>query len=314
MSSSAIARIRAAKASPAAMFAWTLPSKLTRSPVTATGRPTRVAPARAPGTAVVGGVVVRDPIGQRSGQRRHLRQVLVPGGDHDGAGAEGTVVGVQGVPVAGWCQPLDPHTGADGTVGGELLQSPDDLRGGCVGVMGLVAEQPVHPAGGVQPEGVPPLGAPALTGPAPTTTVQHHLARHAGRCLPVVVAGRRGASAVLASRHSPLAGTDAAREEHGEHRGLGPGALTALGRKASPVPPARSSRRPYSMGAPTWKETLAFSCQQLIWAQRAGRLTRHGEGRHGRRGGVRPGGDRSGRPIPRRPIRAGGPGTGRSPP
>lgn len=170
MSSSAIARIRAAKASPAAMFAWTLPSKLTRSPVTATGRPTRVAPARAPGTAVVGGVVVRDPIGQRSGQRRHLRQVLVPGGDHDGAGAEGTVVGVQGVPVAGWCQPLDPHTGADGTVGGELLQSPDDLRGGCVGVMGLVAEQPVHPAGGVQPEGVPPLGAPALTGPAPTTT------------------------------------------------------------------------------------------------------------------------------------------------
>jgi hypothetical protein len=127
---------------------------------------------------------------------------------------------------------VDPHTGANGTVGGELLQSPDDLRGGCVGIMGLLAEQPVHPTGGVQPKGVPPLGAPALTGPAPLQdhmldaaasqggaggqpgrsgphhhTVQHHLARHAGRCLPVVVADQRGASAVLATWRSLLAGT-----------------------------------------------------------------------------------------------------------
>ena len=47
MTSSTIALARAAKASPAATLAATLSSKATRSPSTATGRPARVAPARA---------------------------------------------------------------------------------------------------------------------------------------------------------------------------------------------------------------------------------------------------------------------------
>jgi hypothetical protein len=44
-----------------------------------------------PGTAVVGGVVLRDPVGERPGQRRYPRHVLGARGGHDGAGTEVTV-------------------------------------------------------------------------------------------------------------------------------------------------------------------------------------------------------------------------------
>ena len=53
------------------------------------------------GTAVVGGVVLGNPVGESAGERRDLRQVLVAGGDHDGAGQNGTPAGRQGISVTG---------------------------------------------------------------------------------------------------------------------------------------------------------------------------------------------------------------------
>jgi hypothetical protein len=79
-------------------------------------------------TAVVRGVILRDPIREGLGQRGRSRRVLVAGGDHDGEGTDVTVARLQEVPVAGGRQLCDAHTLADRAVGGELLQSLDDLR------------------------------------------------------------------------------------------------------------------------------------------------------------------------------------------
>jgi hypothetical protein len=52
-------------------------------------------------------------------------------------------------------------------VGGEPVEPLDDFHPGGIAVVCLLAEELVHPTGGVQPEGVPPLGAPGLADPAP---------------------------------------------------------------------------------------------------------------------------------------------------
>ena len=122
-------------------------------------------------------MVLGNSVGDRAAKRRDLRQVLVAGGNHDGAGQEVTPAGRQDEPVAGGCQPGHRHPFAHRAVGGELLQPLDDFHPGGIAVACLLAEQLVHPPRGVEPEGFPPLGAPALTDPAP---LQDHMLDPAG--------------------------------------------------------------------------------------------------------------------------------------
>jgi hypothetical protein len=85
-------------------------------------------------------VVLRHPVGERLGKRGDLGQVLVAGGDHHGAATQVTAAGPQNVPIAGGCQPGNPYAGADGSVGGELLEPLDDVHPGRIGIRRLLAE------------------------------------------------------------------------------------------------------------------------------------------------------------------------------
>jgi hypothetical protein len=116
---------------------------------------------------VVGDVALGDPLGKGLGQRWDLRQVLPAGRHHDRAGGDLAVGRRQDVPVARGCQPREFHPVAHRAVGGEVLEPLDDLGGGGIGVPWLLPEQPVHPAGRVQPERVPALGAPGVADPRP---------------------------------------------------------------------------------------------------------------------------------------------------
>jgi hypothetical protein len=129
------------------------------------------------GGAVAGGVDLHDPVGEGAGQGGAPWLVLVAGGDDHRPGPELAGVAVEGEPVAGGGEPRYPDALADGAAVGQPLEPLHDLASGEVGVPRLGAEQPVHPADGVEPERVPPLRAPALAGPA---ALQDHVVDPSG--------------------------------------------------------------------------------------------------------------------------------------
>jgi hypothetical protein len=111
---------------------------------------------------VVGGVALGYPSGQTLTQGRPAGEVLVVGGHDHSPGVEVAVVGVDGEAVAVRAEAADGGVFAQWGLAAECGQPRHHLRAAGVGVAGLLAEQGVHPAGGVEPERVPPLGAPGV--------------------------------------------------------------------------------------------------------------------------------------------------------